>query len=177
MVHSSATPVTVTHFKLHNYYRSLHFTVVTLLGNNTINQSMPEWGPYEYLNILDSLRNRGFNVISENWKQGIEDALYSAKIVRQIDALFKSGLKPRNVIVVGASAGAAIVINISAKLTKDELKYVTMGGCWPDTYKEYLPVELYGNFLSVIESIDPHGTCYKIFEGLKAVQKSSSIWS
>ena len=48
------------------YLFYLHGGVVTVLGNNAINQSVPEWGPYEYLNILDSLRIRGFNIISEN---------------------------------------------------------------------------------------------------------------
>lgn len=54
----------------------LHGGVVTVLGNNAINQSVPEWGPYEYLNILDSLRKRGFNVISENRKEPVPDSFY-----------------------------------------------------------------------------------------------------
>ena len=52
--------------KSEKYLFYLHGAVVTIFGNNAINQSMPEWGPYEYLNILDSLRSRGINIINEN---------------------------------------------------------------------------------------------------------------
>ena len=88
-----------------NYLFYLHGGVVTVLGNNAINQSMPEWGPYEYLNILDSLRSRGFYIISENRKDGIEDSVYVDKISNQIDTLFKAGVNSQNILIVGASAG------------------------------------------------------------------------
>jgi hypothetical protein len=150
-----------------NYLFYLHGGVVTALGNNAINQSVPEWGPYEYLNILDSLRARGFNVISENRKEGIDDSVYVNKIVSQVNSLLRAGVNTKNLLVIGASAGANIVIYTSAKLKSKEIKYVVMGGCWPNTYKIYQKVELYGNFLSIIETSDPHGTCFKIFENRK----------
>ena len=117
--------------KSEKYLFYLHGGVVTVLGNNAINQSMPEWGPYEYLNILDSLQSRGFNVISENRKEGIEDAIYVAKISKQIDTLFKAGVKPKNILIVGASAGSVITINLSAKLKNNKMKYVIMGAVGP----------------------------------------------
>ncbi|HZI53710.1 MAG TPA: hypothetical protein VFD56_08410 [Chitinophagaceae bacterium] len=84
------------------YLFYLHGGVVTVLGNNAINQSVPEWGPYEYLNILDSLAMRGFNIVSENRQEGIDDSVYVNKIARQIDTLFKAKVKPQNILVVGA---------------------------------------------------------------------------
>ena len=51
----------------------LHRGVVTGRGDNAVNQSMPEWGPHEYNNILDSLKRRGFNVISEVRKESVDD--------------------------------------------------------------------------------------------------------
>ncbi|MEP7141705.1 MAG: hypothetical protein ABI707_02485 [Ferruginibacter sp.] len=153
----------------------LHGGVVTVRGNNAINQSMPEWGPYEYLNILDSLRGRGFNIISENRKEGIEDTGYVAKISEQIDTLFKAKVNPENILVVGASAGSVIAINVSAKMKNNEIKYVVMGACWPESYKDYEQVELYGHFLSIIESSDPHGTCSGIFEGRKRIKSYKEI--
>ena len=146
------------------YLFYLHAGVVTLFGNNAINQSVPEWGPYEYLNILDSLRKRGFNIISENRKEGVEDSVYVKKIAGQIDTLFNAGVRPQNIVIVGASSGSDIVMHLSAAIKNDLLKYVIMGGCWPDTYKYYTALELYGHFLSIIESSDPHVTCSKIFE-------------
>jgi len=157
------------------YLFYLHGGVVTVLGNNAINQSMPEWGPYEYLNILDSLRSRGFNIISENRKVGIKDSVYVNKILKQIDTLFKAGVKPENILIVGASAGSAITINLSAKLKNSEMKFVVMGGCWPDTFKDYQDIELHGHFLSIIESSDPHGTCSKIFEGRKQIKSYKEL--
>src|SRR5688500_10612832 len=83
----------------------LHGAVVTVLGNNAINQSVPEWGPYEYLNILDSLARRGVNVISENRKPNVPDSIYVNKIIQQIDTLLKNKVGEKNILLLGASAG------------------------------------------------------------------------
>lgn len=161
--------------KSEKYLFYLHGGVVTVLGNNAINQSVPEWGAYEYLNILDSLCSHGFNVISEIRKEGINDTVYVIKIVGQVDSLFRAGVKAKSLLLVGASAGANIAIHASARLQNKKLKVVIMGGCWPDTYKEYSNINLYGNFLSIIETSDPHGTCSKIFESGNHVSSYQEI--
>src|SRR5688572_20334473 len=66
--------------KSDNYLIYLHGGVVTVLGNNALNRSRLEWGPYQYLSILDSLRDRAFHVISENRREGVHDSLYADKI-------------------------------------------------------------------------------------------------
>ncbi|MEJ0102726.1 MAG: hypothetical protein WDO19_09315 [Bacteroidota bacterium] len=152
-----------------------HGAVVTELGNNAINQSVPEWGPYEYLNILDSLRSRGFNVISEIRQKGKDDSMYVNKIVKQIDTLLEAGIKTKNIIVLGASAGWNITLHVSSKLKNSEMNYVIMGGCWPDSYKDYTGIELYGNFLSIIEASDPHGTCKQVFEKREHIKNYKEI--
>lgn len=141
-----------------------HGAVVSVLGDNAVNQSVPEWGPYQYSAILDSLSRRNFNVISEIRKMGIDDSVYADKITTQIDALLAAGVKVKNILILGASAGWNITLLVSAKAKIKKMKFVIMGGCWPDTYKDYELLKLYGKFLSVIESSDPHGTCVKIFE-------------
>jgi hypothetical protein len=153
----------------------LHGGVVTALGNNAVSQAAPEWGPYEYLNILDSLRSRGFNVISENRKGGVDDKVYANKIVKQIDYLFKAGVPEKNIFLLGASAGWNIVLLVSDELKNTKMKYIIMGGCWPDTYKDYVGFELKGHFLSIYETSDPHGTCYKIFENRKTISSIKEI--
>lgn len=157
------------------YLFYLHGQIVTELGNNAVNQSVPEWGPYEYVNILDSLKKRGFNVISEARKKGVENSVYTDKISTQIDSLLKAGVKTQNIIVVGASAGWDIALKVSSKLKNKSLSFVIMGGCWPVTYKDYRPIELFGSFLSIIETTDPHGTCNKIFEGRKTLSSYKEI--
>lgn len=152
------------------YLFYLHGAVVTELGNNAVNQSVPEWGPYEYLNILDSLAKRGFYVISEQRQKGVADSFYVIKISNQVDSLLQAGVKAKNIIVLGASAGWNITLHVSARLENGSLNYVVMGGCWPNTYKEYADIKLYGKFLSIIEKSDPHQTCEKIFDNQKEIK-------
>lgn len=142
-----------------------HGAVVTMLGDNAINNGAPEWGPYEYSKILDSLRMRGFRVISEIRKQGVAEKVYADKMALQVDTLLKAGVAPERIVLVGASAGWEMVLMASSQLENDRLKFVMMGGCWPETYKTFTGMKLYGHFLSIIEESDPHGTCSEVFEG------------
>jgi hypothetical protein len=152
-----------------------HGGIVTIKGDNAINNAAPEWGPYEYLNILDTLKNRGFNVISENRMEGVDNSVYTNKILMQIDSLLKQGVKAKNIIVVGASAGWEITLGISARLPNDEVKYVIMGGCWPDTYTNFLSYQLHGSILSIYEKTDPHQSCLKIFENKESLKAHKEI--
>jgi len=161
--------------KSEKYLFYLHGAVVTELGNNAINQSVPEWGPYEYLNILDSLQKRGFNVISERRQKGVDNSIYVNKILKQLDSLLMAAVKANNIVIVGASAGWDIALRVSSRQKNEALNFVIMGGCWPETYKDYLNTELYGHFLSIIETTDPHGTCYKLFEGRKHLKSYKEI--
>ena len=54
---SSFLPVNISDSQRFLFY--LHGGLVSEMGNNGINRSAPEWGPYEYLNILDSLSGKG----------------------------------------------------------------------------------------------------------------------
>jgi hypothetical protein len=136
---------------------------------------VPEWGPYEYFNIVDSLQKRGFNVISEMRKKGIDDMVYIKKISSQIDSLLSASVKPEKILVVGASAGWNVSLHVSARLKNGDIRYVIMGGCWPESHKNYLEIDLYGHFLSIIETTDPHGTCNGIFEDRKGLSSHQEI--
>jgi hypothetical protein len=157
------------------YLFYLHDGVVTHLGDNAVNPARPEWGPYQYLAILDSLCKRGFKVISENRKEGVSDSTYAGRIVHQIDTLMQHEVSPDNIIIVGASAGNDIVLKVSSTKQNSRLNYVIMGGCRADGYKDYLHMKLYGNFLSIIEATDPHGSCSGIFEKRKNISGFNEI--
>jgi len=146
------------------YLFYLHGQVVTELGDMAINQGAPEWGPYEYSHILDSLAARRVNVISEIRKKDVDNSVYVDRITAQIDTLLKKGVRPENILVLGASSGWDIALSVSDKLKNPSLRFVAMGGCWPETYKDYTNLDLTGHFLSLIEKTDPHGTCVKVFE-------------
>jgi hypothetical protein len=146
------------------YVFYLHGGVVTVRGDMAINESVPEWGPYEYSRILDSLKARRVHVISEIRKEKVSDSVYVQKIAAQIDSLLKRRVPAQNILVLGASAGNNIALGVSDKMKNPKLRFVHMGGCWPDTWKDYTKLDLTGHFLSLIEKTDPHGTCSKVFE-------------
>jgi hypothetical protein len=141
----------------------LHGALVTDLGNNAISPSMPEWGRYEYLNILDSIQKRGVWVISERRYPFIPDSVYANKITQQVDSLLACGTPEKNIVIIGASAGWNIALMVSLKLKK-QIGYVLMGGCWPDSHYSYINWTIQGNFLSIIEESDPHKSCLTIFK-------------
>lgn len=135
--------------------------IVLEQGPNSVSS---HFGPYLYNEILDTLRHHGFYVISKV-KPGTPDSVYTNLISEQIDSLLNSGLLPENITVLGASAGAYITLDIALKLKNQKINYVILGMCWEDTYKGYVGKELCGDFLSIYEASDPHGSCAKIFEG------------
>ncbi len=159
---SAVLPTPVDKKGLYLFY--LHGGSVTVLGDNSINNGAPEWGPYEYSYILDSLRIRGFYVISERRFPEVKDSSYAVKISGQIDSLLKAGVPVGNIVVVSASAGWAISYRISDRLRNDSLHFVKMGGCRQDDYKEVENSELHGHFLSIIEKSDPRGSCGNLFK-------------
>jgi len=157
------------------YLFYLHGGVVTVKGDNAINDPVPEYGPYQYSRILDTLRAHGFAVISERRMPGVDDSVYAIKIAKQVDTLLKAKVPVRNIILVGASAGSNIVLLASDKIRNPEMKYVIMGGCSPDIYKYYVELQLVGRFLGIIESSDSRGTCAKIFENRQQVKDFKEI--
>lgn len=171
-----------TSIKPSKYLFYFHGQVVTELGDNAINNGAPEWGRYEFSNILDSLRKRGFVVISEIRKKGIENEIYTAKTVRQIDSLLRMKVDPKNIILVGASAGTDIVLRVASRQKNDWINYVIMGGCRDYTFKDYENMGFSGRFLSITEKSDEsRGTCLPLFNGkvdpkkLKEVQLNTGL--
>ena len=166
-------PITID--RTANYLFYLHGGVVTVKGDNAINDPVPEYGPYQYSRILDTLQAHGFYVISERRLPGVDDSVYARKIAQQVDTLLKAKVATSKIILVGASAGSNIVLLVSGRLKNPEMKYVIMGGCSPDIYTYYLNVNIEGHFLSIIESSDSRGTCGKIFENRKRVKSFREI--
>jgi hypothetical protein len=170
---SSSLPKTIN--KKGHYLFYLHGGVVTVLGDNAINNGAPEWGPYEYSNILDSLRVQGFYVVSERRFEDVKDSSYAAKICRQTDSLLNAGVPVQNILVVSASAGWSISYRVSDQLKNDSLHFVKMGGCRQDDYKEVEKSELHGHFLSIIEKSDPRGSCDNLFRMQKRITSYKQV--
>jgi hypothetical protein len=124
----------------------------------------PKYGTYEYEQILDAMKARGFVVISEARSKGTEPKEYSAKVVRQINALLKAGVTPSKITVVGASKGAVIAMLVSTLLENSNVNFVLMSNC-NDWVLENFDIRLRGNVLSIYDVNDEFGrSCRKFFD-------------
>ncbi len=62
----------------------------------------------EYSKVLNSFKKDGFIVISEKRKPKTDGIKYAKKVVKQIDSLINTGVKPNHITVVGTSKGGYI---------------------------------------------------------------------
>ncbi|HKP12947.1 MAG TPA: alpha/beta hydrolase [Blastocatellia bacterium] len=119
-----------------------------------------QYGVYEYDQILDAFKQRGFVVISEQRKVGTDIEQYGAKVARQVRRLLAAGVPPRHITVVGASQGSWIAMLASTYLKNRRLNFVFIAACSADEGILRL-VNLHGNVLSIYEQSDQAGPCDK----------------
>ena len=120
----------------------------------------PQFGVYEYDQILETFRVRGLVVISEQRPKGTVIEKYAEKVATQVRNLIKAGVPPRQITVVGASQGSWIAMLASTDLQNRDLKFVFIAGCSADP--EFLKqIDWHGNVLSIYERTDGARTCEK----------------
>lgn len=120
----------------------------------------PEYGAYEYDQILETFKTQGFVVISEQRPVGTEVEKYAEKVAGQVRKLLKAGVPPRNITLVGASQGSFIAMLTSTYLKNRDVNFVIIAGCGADA--RFLDmVDLHGNVLSIYERTDGPGSCEK----------------
>ncbi len=144
------------------YLFYLHGGVVQQQGVNAVS---PYYGEYKYLDILDSLSQGGFNVISEVRPKGMDEVTYAKKLKFQIDSLITAGLSPQNISIVGASLGAYVTLETALILNNSRINYALLGLC-SDYALEYFSKykhQLRGRFLSIYEGTDEKGSCRELF--------------
>ncbi len=120
----------------------------------------PQYGPYEYDQILDTFKQRGFVVISEQRPAGTDVEKYAAKVAGQVRQLLKAGVPTRNITVVGASQGSYIAMLASTYLKNRDLNFVFMAACSAEARFLDL-VDWHGQVLSIYETTDGAGSCEK----------------
>ena len=133
------------------------------------------FGVYEYQSILDTFASYGYKVISEPRPIDADDEVYTVKVSKQIDTLLKAGINPAKICIVGASLGAYITIDVAIRVKNEKIKYAILGMCEPGTYKSYIAKELCGNFLSIYEASDPHGSCALLFDDKHCIKSFMEI--
>jgi hypothetical protein len=127
----------------------------------------PDYGKYEYQEILEKLSSYGFVVISEQRAKNTDSIEYARRITEQVTALLKANVPATNITVVGASKGAAIAVYVSHLLENQEINFVIMGICHPDVLEGFKQnrIFLYGKVLSIYDSADHElaGSCEDYF--------------
>jgi len=156
------------------YIFYLHGGIVQAQGPNAVSEY---YGPYKYLDILETFREEGYEVISEVRPKGTVEKEYAKKVSTQINELMDKGIPSENIIIVGASLGAYITIEAANILRNQKIKYSVLGLCSEYALELYnkLSRNLCGNFLSIYERSDEKGSCMPILvesdckEGVKEI--------
>jgi hypothetical protein len=140
------------------------------------NAVSPEFGRYEYAEILDALADRGFIVISEARAKNTDVIQYAQKVADQVNKLLKAGVPPGNITIAGASKGGAITHKASSILHNKDLNVVMLSSCG-DGYHEGFNIDLIGNVLSVYDYKDNKGagSCADFFARSKNINRHKEI--
>jgi hypothetical protein len=127
----------------------------------------PEFGEYQYQEILDALASYGFIVISEHRPRDADGWEYAGRVVRQVGELTEAGVPPRNITIVGASKGAAIAAVVSYVVGDPEVNCVLLGACHPTQVDDLAQqgVVVSGNVLAIRDEADTEysGSCEELF--------------
>jgi hypothetical protein len=132
------------------YLFYLHGAIIERAGARPTH---PDFGIYEYQEILELLAERGFVVISEARAAGTSVMEYAATVADQVRTLLAAGVPPGNISVVGFSKGGGIAVVTSSILATDALNFVFMGTCGP-WLKERPEIVPHGRMLSLHEASD-----------------------
>ena len=130
-----------------------------IIEEQSVNAVSADYGPYEYLAILDTLSAHNFVVISEARAKNTNQLIYAENIATQIDSLLHKGVPAKNIFVMGASKGAYITLLTARKVQNKYVNYIVLGVCAREEVNYWLEdkTEFCGNFLSIYEDSDAFG--------------------
>jgi hypothetical protein len=150
-----------------NYVFYLHGRIVE--EHTDLSEAInPMFGLYQYETILDSLVNKGKNIVISEHRKKLSDVIEQAEYVaKQIDTLLKRNVSPERICVVGASKGGLIAMYVASIVGNKKVKYVWMASCGDDIEKDK-DLNPKGYILSIIEKSDPFAsTCYQVYKANK----------
>jgi hypothetical protein len=146
-----------------HYLFYLHGKIVEDQGLNAVS---PEYGKYQYIEILKKMGSTGLVVISEQRPKDTDGAAYAEVVAGQVTSLLQAGVPAGNITVVGASKGAGIAVYTSHLLANSEINYVLLSICEAGNVEQFISSEttLAGNVLSIYDESDTlAGSCQKFF--------------
>jgi hypothetical protein len=156
-----AFPASIDSSKQYLFY--LHGKIIEEQGLHAVS---PDYGEYEYAAILEKLASHGFIVISEQRTKNADGMKYAGRVEGQVTELLKAGVPAKNITIIGASKGGGIALFISYLLKNEEVNFVVMGNCDPDTVASMKQnnMFLHGNVLAIRDSVDElSGSCQELF--------------
>jgi hypothetical protein len=131
----------------HIFY--LHGMIIEIQGIHAVS---PQFGPYEYTAIVDSLKATGAEVHAEVRTEATDFFEFGKKISKEIDGLIAKGVDPSDITVIGASKGGMIAMYIS-DLNTNKVNYVLLGSS-SDYTRQTFDWNLHGNILGIYEKSD-----------------------
>ena len=154
--------------------RYLFYISGYIVAEGNTRPTSPKYGVYEYQEILESFKERGFVVISEARKQSPEIEPYAAKVATQVKQLLSAGVPPQNITVVGASQGSWIAMLVSTYTANRDVNFVFLAACAAEDGL-LKSVDLHGNVLFISERTDLAGSCQRFRDDAKGIREYKAI--
>jgi hypothetical protein len=123
----------------------------------------PDWGIYEYQQILDTLAAPGLTVISEQRRPATDMDQFAEHVAGQVRKLLAAKVPAESIAVVGFSKGGGIATRTSALLRNDKVNFVFLGACGNGDFSGST-LDVRGRILSIYEASDEIGrSCAQLF--------------
>jgi hypothetical protein len=116
----------------------------------------PQWGTYEFEQVLDALTAEGAVVIGEQRPPSADMELFAHHVAGQVEQLLRAGVPPERVAVVGFSKGGGIAMRASALLENPRVTMVLLAACGDGDFSTS-DIRVWGRVLSVYEASDDSG--------------------
>lgn len=139
--------ISIKNQKKYIYY--LHGRIIEIQGKDAVSE---EFGKYEFDNIVSALKVDNSEIIAEIRNENVDYLDYANKVSTQIDSLINSGIKPKNITIIGASKGAIIASNISS-INSNPINYVFLAGN-NDYQEEHNDWKFHGQVLCFYDDSD-----------------------
>ncbi|WP_452222165.1 alpha/beta hydrolase [Lacinutrix salivirga] len=146
---------TINQFKVYNE-RYVFFLHNRFLETYELEEFHPEFGRTEYKEILLEFEKSGLKVISEKRNENVNARDYTIRIVNQVDSLIKTGIKPKNITIVGTSKGGYIAQYVSTLANNPYLNFVFIASYRESDIQNFPELNYCGNILKIFEKSDPY---------------------
>ena len=131
----------------HIFY--LHGMIVEIQGVHAVSDT---FGEYRYNDIIEALKSTGATIHHEVRTRQTDYDTFCKKVSSQIDSLIASGVKPKDITVIGASMGAIMTMTISS-INTNPINYVLLGAN-SDRLEKQGNYNLHGRILGIYEKSD-----------------------